>query len=98
MVIMMKLNAPKEDIEQVENKILSKGCKPHEIWGSEKLAIGVTGQTTALAEEEFLIMNSVEEVYRVSKPYKLVSREVKSENTVITLNGKSIGGDEIAIT
>jgi len=93
----MKLNAPKEDIEQVENKILSKGCKPHEIWGSEKLAIGVTGQTTALAEEEFLIMNSVEEVYRVSKPYKLVSREVKSENTVITLNGKSIGGDELAI-
>jgi len=97
MVIMMKLNAPKEDIEQVENKILSKGCKFHEIWGSEKLAIGVTGQTTALTEEEFLIMNSVEEVYRVSKPYKLVSREVKSENTVITLNGKSIGGDELAI-
>jgi 3-deoxy-7-phosphoheptulonate synthase len=97
MVIMMKLNAPKEDIEQVENKILSKGCKPHEIWGSEKLAIGVTGQTTALTEEEFLIMNSVEEVYRVSKPYKLVSREVKSEDTVITLNGKSIGGEELTI-
>ncbi len=88
MVIMMKLNAPKEDIEQVINKILSRGCKHHEIWGSEKLAIGVTGQTTALTEEEFLIMNSVEEVYRVSKPYKLVSREVKSEDTVINLGGK----------
>jgi len=42
-------------------------------------------------------MNSVEEVYRVSKPYKLVSRKEKSEDTVITLNGKSIGGDELAI-
>ncbi len=97
MVIMMKLNAPKEDIEQVINKILSRGCKHHEIWGSEKLAIGVTGQTTALTEEEFLIMNSVEEVYRVSKPYKLVSREVKSEDTVINLGGKSIGGEELTI-
>ena len=97
MVIMMKLNAPKDDIEQVINKIHSKGCKHHEIWGSEKLAIGVTGQTTALSEEEFLIMNSVDEVYRVSKPYKLVSREVKSEDTVININGKSIGSDELTI-
>ena len=97
MVIMMKLNSPKEDIEQVINKIHSRGCNHHEIWGSEKLAIGVTGQTTALSEEEFLIMNSVEEVYRVSKPYKLVSREVKSENTVINMNGKLIGGEEITI-
>ncbi len=97
MVIMMKLNAPKEDIEQVINKIHSRGCKHHEIWGSEKLAIGVTGQTTALSEEEFLIMNSVDEVYRVSKPYKLVSREVKSEDTVININGKSIGSDELTI-
>jgi 3-deoxy-7-phosphoheptulonate synthase len=97
MVIMMKLNAPKEDIELVINKIHSKGCNHHEIWGSEKLAIGVTGQTTALTEEEFLIMNSVDEVYRVSKPYKLVSREVKSEDTVINMNGKLIGGEELTI-
>lgn len=97
MVIMMKLDSPKKDLEEVINKIHSKGCKHHEIWGAEKLAIGVTGQTAALSEEEFLIMNSVEEVYRVSKPYKLVSREVKSEDTVITLNGKSIGGEELTI-
>lgn len=97
MVIMMKLSAPKEDIENVRQKILSKGCRFHEIWGSEKLAIGVTGQTTALSEEEFLIMNSVEEVYRVSKPYKLVSREVKSEDTVINFKRKTIGGEELAI-
>lgn len=97
MVIMMKLNAPKEDIEQVKEKILARGCKHHEIWGSEKLAIGVTGQTMSLSEEEFLIMNSVDEVYRVSKPYKLVSREVKSEDTIININGKSIGGQELAI-
>jgi len=97
MVIMMKLNSPKEDLEEVIKKIHSRGCKHHEIWGTEKLAIGVTGQTAALSEEEFLIMNSVEGVYRVSKPYKLVSREVKSEDTVINIGGKLIGGEELTI-
>jgi 3-deoxy-7-phosphoheptulonate synthase len=97
MVIMMKLNAPKEDIQAVIEKIHSRGCNHHEIWGSEKLAIGVTGQTTTLTEEEFLILNSVEGVYRVSKPYKLVSREVKSENTIIKINGNRIGGEELLV-
>jgi 3-deoxy-7-phosphoheptulonate synthase len=97
MVIMMKLNAPKDDIEEVKKKIKSKGCNHHEIWGSEKLAIGVTGQTTSLSEDEFLIMNSVEGVYRVSKPYKLVSREMKPDDTVIKFNNASIGGDELTV-
>jgi 3-deoxy-7-phosphoheptulonate synthase len=82
---MMKITAPKEDLGTVIDKIHSKGCKHHEIWGSEMLAIGVTGQTTSLSEEEFLIMNSVEGVYRVSKPYKLVSREMKKDNYCRTL-------------
>jgi len=93
----MKLKAPKEHIEEVIYKIHSKGCNHHEIWGAEQLAIGITGQTATLSEEEFLIMNSVEQVYRVSKPYKLVSREVKSEDTVINIGGKLIGGDELTI-
>jgi 3-deoxy-7-phosphoheptulonate synthase len=97
MVIMMKLDSPKKDLEEVIKKIHSKGCKHHEIWGAEKLAIGVTGQTAALSEEEFLIMNSVENVYRVSKPYKLVSREVKEEDTVINIGDKLIGGNELTI-
>lgn len=97
MVIMMKLNAPKEDIDQVVEKIHSKGCRHHEIWGTEKLAIGVTGPTMGLVEEDFLTMGSVEDVYRVSKPYKLVSREVKSENTVININGTSIGSNDLTI-
>jgi 3-deoxy-7-phosphoheptulonate synthase len=97
MVIMMKLTAPKEDLRAVIDKIHSKGCKHHEIWGSEMLAIGITGQTTSLSEEEFLIMNSVEGVYRVSKPYKLVSREMKKENTLININGITIGAGELTV-
>jgi 3-deoxy-7-phosphoheptulonate synthase len=97
MVIMMKLDSPKEDLEEVIKKIHSRGCKHHEIWGAEKLAIGITGQTAALSKEEFLTMNSVVDVYRVSKPYKLVSREVKSEDTIINVGGNPIGSDGLTI-
>lgn len=97
MVIMMKLNAPKEHIEKVKEKIRVNHCKPHLITGNFKLAIGVTGPTSELTKEEFLIMDSVEEVVRVSKPYKLVSREMKPHDTVIDINGTSIGGNELGI-
>lgn len=97
MVIMMKLNAPQEHIDNVKQKILSFNCKPHEIFGSQKIAIGVTGSTAKLSIEDFLPMDSVEEVVRVSKPYKLVSREMKSEDTIIDFGDTSIGGPELTV-
>ena len=92
MVIMMKLNAPQADVEKVKEKILAENCKAHLITGSFKIAIGVTGQTNKLSEEEFLTMDSVEDVVRVSKPYKLVSREMKSQDTIINIDDSPIGG------
>ena len=97
MVIMMKLNAPKEDIDSVKKKVKSLNCKPHLITGNFKLAIGVTGRTNELEIEDFLTMDSVEDVLRVSKPYKLVSREMKNEDTVIELNGTKIGSEELTM-
>jgi len=97
MVIIMDVNAPQENVEKVKEKIFSVGCKPHIIVGSQKLAIGLTGPTEAIDEEEFQLMDYVEEVLRVSKKYKLVSREVKSEDTIIQFGEQSIGGKELGI-
>lgn len=97
MVIMMKLNSPEEHIKKVESKIIANHCKPHLITGNFKLAIGVTGPTSDLTLEEFLAMDSVEDAFRVSKPYKLVSREMKNEDTIINMNGNSIGKNELTI-
>jgi 3-deoxy-7-phosphoheptulonate synthase len=93
----MKLDSPKADIEKVKSKICCKNCTPHEIPGANKLGIGITGQTNLLNEEDFLSLDSVEEVIRVTKPYKLVSREMKQENTIINLDNSCIGGKELAI-
>lgn len=98
MLIIMGLNAPREHIEQVKSKVKQHHCTPHEIPGASKLAIGITGPTGDLQREYFQLMPSVQEVVRVTKKYKLVSRMMKEDDTVIKFDdGTSIGGENINI-
>lgn len=97
MLIMMKLNSPSENIKKVKDKITVSGCTPHEIPGTLKLAIGVTGPSSSLQIDDFINMDSVEDVVRVSKPYKLVSREMKSEDSIIKIGDHKIGGNNLTI-
>ncbi len=97
MLIMLNLQAPRADVERVKSKIISQGCTPHEIPGAVKLAIGVTGQSSKLSVEDFMMLDSVDEVVRVSKPYKLVSREMKNEDTLINFEGAVIGGNNLTV-
>ena len=97
MLILMNLNAPREDVQNVISKITSFNCTPHEIPGASKLAIGITGPSELLVKEEFQLLPSVEEVIRVTKKYKLVSRQMKNEDTVFNVNGIEIGGKELTI-
>lgn len=97
MLIIMGLDAPRADIEKVKQKVVSQGCTPHEIPGSLKLAIGLTGPTNKLKKEDYALMPSVEDVVRVTKKYKLVSRMMKNEDTVIDFGDKSVGGKQLQI-
>jgi 3-deoxy-7-phosphoheptulonate synthase len=97
MLILLKLDAPRNHIQKIKDKITSYNCTPHEIPGSLKLAIGITGPSSTLQIDDFISMDSVEEVVRVSKPYKLVSREMKSENTIVKVGDHKIGGDNLTI-
>jgi len=97
MLIMMNLDTPRSDVERVKKKIEKFGCAAHEIPGSQQLAIGVTGPTDKLIKEDFQVLPSVDEVIKVTKKYKLVSRMMKPEDTVIDFGGASIGGKELNI-
>jgi 3-deoxy-7-phosphoheptulonate synthase len=93
----MNLDAPRTDIEKVKQRIASFNCTAHEIPGALKLAIGITGPSEQLKVEDFQLLNSVEDVIKVTKKYKLVSRMMKNEDTVININGNRIGGKELMI-
>jgi 3-deoxy-7-phosphoheptulonate synthase len=97
MLIVMKLDAQRSDVERVKEKIKNLGYSPHEIPGEQRLAIGITGNKGKIDPEQFLNLPGVLDAIPVTKPYKLVSREVKPENSVIRVNGEAIGGKELAI-
>lgn len=97
MLILMGLNSPRTDIENVKNKVISLGCTPHEIPGASRLAIGITGPTGTLKAEDFKMMNSVDDVVRVTKNYKLVSRMMKEDDTIINFGNTTAGGKELTI-
>src|SRR5262249_37697217 len=99
MLVVMQAHATEEQVRAVCEKIESLGYRAHPIPGAQRTAIGITGNTGAVEAGSLDEMSGVQEVIRVSKPYKLVSRDVKEENTVIRFPGTpaTIGGKNLAI-
>src|SRR6202041_652136 len=75
--------------------IQSLGFRAHVMPGAERTAVGITGNHGPVPPEEFEVLAGVAEAIPVSKPYKLVSREVKSEDSVVRVKGVPIGGGDL---
>src|SRR5512142_2919467 len=97
MLVVMKPQATQDQIDAVVDKIRSLGLMPHPIPGAQRVAIGITGNKGALEAELFLEMVGVADAIRVSQPFKLVSREVKEEDSVLDVGGAKLGGKAVAV-
>ncbi len=101
MLIVMKPQASEADVRRVCEKIASMGFRAHPMPGAQRTAVGITGNPGPLEPEEFEILPGVAEAIRVSKPFKLVSREVKPEDSLIHIGppnaGVTVGGKELAL-
>jgi 3-deoxy-7-phosphoheptulonate synthase len=91
MLILMRQGATPEQIRAVCERVREIGYTPHEIPGAMRTAIGITGNQGPVSPELFQHLGGVAECVPVSKPYKLVSREVKPEPTVVEVRGARIG-------
>src|ERR1700722_5254531 len=85
MLVVMKAHATEEQVRAVCERIESLGFKAHPIPGSIRTAIGITGNTGAVDIGSLEAMSGVVECIPVSKPYKLVSRDIKQENSVVRI-------------
>jgi 3-deoxy-7-phosphoheptulonate synthase len=97
MLIVMEAGASAADIERVVGTVQALGLQAHPIPGAQRTAIGVTGNKGAVDRAAFENLPGVNEVIPVSAPYKLVSREAKRENTVVSIGGVPVGGPRLAI-
>ncbi|HSQ54601.1 MAG TPA: 3-deoxy-7-phosphoheptulonate synthase [Gemmata sp.] len=91
MLIVMQSRASEKEVEGVVGVIKAQGLTPHVMPGATRTAIGMTGNTGAVDKSLFEVLPGVEEAIRVTKPYKLASREMKKEDTVIALAQGTIG-------
>jgi len=96
-LIVMQKNATQEQIDKVNEQIKKLGLTPVDIPGSQRIAIGIIGNTGPIDPELFIGLDGVKEAIPVSKPYKLVSREVKPDDTVIQIGDVRIGGGNFTV-
>ena len=99
MLVVMQSHATDEQVRAVCQKIEELGYRAHSMPGAQRTAIGITGNAGEVEPSALEEMPGVQELIQVSKPYKLVSRELKEENTVIRFHGSNatIGGKGLAI-
>jgi 3-deoxy-7-phosphoheptulonate synthase len=99
MLVVMKAQATPEEIQAVCEHIEQLGFRPHPLPGAQRTAIGITGNQGEVDRGNLEELPGVAEVIRVSKAYKLASRDVKEEDTVIRFAGTdaTIGGTAVAI-
>lgn len=97
MIIIMRNRAPQDQIEAVVDKVKQLGFRPHISAGEETTIIGVIGDERRLDESVFDLMDGVDRVVRVLKPFKLSSRDFHPENTIIQVNSTPIGGNAVVV-
>jgi 3-deoxy-7-phosphoheptulonate synthase len=97
MLVVMRQGATGQEIEGVVRAIETRGFKAHPIPGAQRTAIGITGNRGAVDRPVFESLPGVLEVIPVTHAYKLVSREVKPEDSVVTIGDVAVGGGSFTI-
>ncbi|HWS70839.1 MAG TPA: 3-deoxy-7-phosphoheptulonate synthase [Thermoanaerobaculia bacterium] len=97
MLVVMEAGARPEQIDAVVRIIENMGLKAHAIPGAQRTAIGITGHQGAADPVVLENFPGVKEVIRVSHAYKLVSREAKPDDSIISVGGVDVGGNGVVV-
>lgn len=97
MMIIMKPNATPQQTEAVISQVKSMGLAVHLSQGVEATIIGAIGETHSIPPDRFEGLDGVDIVQRITQPYKLASRQFHPENTILPIDGFTVGGEEIAV-
>ncbi len=97
MVVVMKERANDEQVQHVIAQLVEMGFDVHRSTGALKTVIGAVGGNRQFDSALIEVMDGVQEVHRITEPYKLASRSFRPENTVITIGDLRIGGDEVIV-
>jgi len=97
MLIVMRKGSSPQDVQRVLDLIEQLGFRGHPIAGAERLAVGITGNSGPLDPALFELLPGVAQALPVTRPFKLVSREIKPDDTVVAVGDLRLGGGSFTI-
>jgi 3-deoxy-7-phosphoheptulonate synthase len=97
MIVILSNAAGEEKLQDVVRAIEKRGLQVHVSKGTDRTVVGIIGKAEPMLAEQLRQLSGVESVVKISKSYKLASREFHPEDTVIEMKGVKIGGDELVI-
>ncbi len=97
MVIVMEKHTAESNVERVMAELITRGFDVHRSTGSEQTVLGVVGDVATIDPREFELFDGVQEVVRISEPYKLSSRTFRKEKTVVKVRGVEVGGTDVVV-
>jgi 3-deoxy-7-phosphoheptulonate synthase len=97
MVVVMQERATDEQVQRVIAQLVEMGFDVHRSTGALRTVIGAVGGNRAFDPGLVQVLDGVQEVLRITEPYKLASRTFKPENTIVTIGDVRIGGDEVIV-
>jgi 3-deoxy-7-phosphoheptulonate synthase len=97
MVVVMQERATDEQVQKVIAQLVEMGFDVHRSTGALRTVLGAVGGNRQFDQRLLEVLDGVQEVLRITEPYKLASRTFKSENTVVNVGDVRIGGDEVVV-
>ncbi|CAG0943901.1 3-deoxy-7-phosphoheptulonate synthase [Anaerolineae bacterium] len=97
MIIVMKSGASSRQISAAVSRVEAMGYRVHLSQGEERTIIGVIGDDRPIDRSAFELLDGVEKTVPILKPFKMASRDMHPQDTIVSLNGVKIGGPQIVI-
>ena len=97
MVVIMRTNAPKAEINKLKERIEREGCSVSVVQGEEYCILGIVGDTTRIDQSKIEANEYVERIMKVQQPYKLANRIFHPDDTVVKVGENTIGGSRLAV-
>lgn len=97
MIVVLEKNITEDQLKNVIQHLEDSGFKVHKSSGEERTILGAIGVQPNFDTRKIKILEGVEEVYRITDPFKLASRSFKKENTIINIKDIKIGSDEVIV-
>src|SRR5512141_96582 len=97
MIIVMKKGASAKQVSGVVARVESRGYRVHLSAGEERTIIGVIGDDRPIDRTHFEMLDGVEKTVPILKPFKMASRDMHPQDTIVSLDGIKIGGPQIII-